>query len=89
MYSDYTPLRSIAIALGNRGDERAAGFLRELSGSKCREVAEAGLVRLGVVALDGTKIGADASADANRTLDELTAETANPPSRRPTTSSPR
>lgn len=34
--------------------------------------AEAGLVRLGVVALDGTKIGSDASADANRTLEELT-----------------
>lgn len=41
VYSDYTPLRSIAIALGNRGDDRAAGFLRELSRSKCREVAEA------------------------------------------------
>lgn len=37
-----------------------------------RLCAEAGLVRLGVVALDGTKIGSNASADANRNLKELT-----------------
>lgn len=36
-----------------------------------RLCAEAGLVRLGAVALDGTKIGANASADANRTLEAL------------------
>ena len=37
-----------------------------------RLCAEAGLVRLGVVALDGTKMGTDASVDANRTLEDLT-----------------
>jgi len=36
-----------------------------------RLCAEAGLVRLGVVALDGTKVGANASLDANRTLAAL------------------
>jgi transposase len=36
-----------------------------------RLCAEAGLVRLGAVALDGTKIGADARADGNRTLAQL------------------
>jgi hypothetical protein len=36
-----------------------------------RLCAEAGVVRLGVIALDGTKIGANASADANRTLEAL------------------
>jgi transposase len=36
-----------------------------------RLCAEAGLVRLGVIALDGTKMGADASLDANRTLQAL------------------
>jgi transposase len=36
-----------------------------------RLCAEAGLVRLGVIALDGTKIGANASLDANRTLEVL------------------
>jgi len=37
-----------------------------------RLCAEAGLVRLGAVALDGSKIGADARTDGNRTLAELT-----------------
>ena len=36
-----------------------------------RLCAEAGLVRLGAVALDGTKIGADARADGNKTLAQL------------------
>ena len=36
-----------------------------------RLCAEAGLVRLGVVALDGTKMGASASLDANRTMEAL------------------
>lgn len=36
-----------------------------------RLCAEAGLVKQGAVALDGTKIGANASADANRTLEAL------------------
>jgi transposase len=36
-----------------------------------RLCAEAGLVRLGVIALDGTKMGADASLDANRTMEAL------------------
>jgi hypothetical protein len=36
-----------------------------------RLCAEAGLVRLGTVALDGTKIGADGRADRNKTLAQL------------------
>ena len=36
-----------------------------------RLCAEAGLVRLGVIALDGTKMGANASGDANRTMEAL------------------
>lgn len=48
-------------------DALAAVFIDSL-----RLCAEAGLVRLGVVALDGTKIGSNASADANRNLEELT-----------------
>jgi transposase len=36
--------------------------------------AEAGLVQLGVVALDGTKISANASLDANRTFETLARE---------------
>lgn len=39
-----------------------------------RLCAEAGLVHLGAVALDGTRIGADAAFDSNRTLEELDAE---------------
>src|SRR6266508_2606964 len=38
--------------------------------------AAAGLVRLGVVALDGTKVAANAAERANRTLDKLEAEVA-------------
>jgi transposase len=47
-------------------DALAAVFVDSL-----RLCAEAGLVRLGAVALDGTKIGADARADGNRTLAQL------------------
>jgi transposase len=36
-----------------------------------RLCAEAGLVRLGMIALDGTKMGANASLDANRTMEAL------------------
>lgn len=52
--------------------QRHADALAGVFVDSLRLCAEAGLVRLGVVALDGTKIGADASADANRTLGELT-----------------
>jgi epoxyqueuosine reductase len=41
MYSDYTLLRSIVIALGNWGDERSVPFLRTLADSRYPEVAEA------------------------------------------------
>lgn len=51
---------------------RHADALAELFIDSLRLCAEAGLVRLGVVALDGTKIGSDASTDANRTLEDLT-----------------
>jgi hypothetical protein len=36
-----------------------------------RLCAEAGLVRLGVIAMDGTKMGANAAIDANRTMEML------------------
>ena len=50
-----------------RHDKALAGlFVQSL-----RLCAEAGLVRLGVVALDGTKMGANASLDANHTLQAL------------------
>lgn len=39
--------------------------------SSLRLCAEAGLVKLGAVALNGTKVGANASPDANRTLAAL------------------
>ncbi len=39
-----------------------------------RLCSAAGLVRLGSVAIDGTKIGADAALDANRTREAITAE---------------
>ena len=39
-----------------------------------RLCAAAGLVRLGLVALDGTKVAANAADKANRTLDKLQAE---------------
>jgi transposase len=51
---------------------RHADALAEVFIDSLRLCAEVGLVRLGVVALDGTKIGSDASVDANRTLVELT-----------------
>ncbi len=51
---------------------RHAGALAEVFIDSLRLCAEAGLVRLGVVALDGTKMGTDAATDANRTLEELT-----------------
>jgi len=51
---------------------RHADALAEVFIDSLRLCAEVGLVRLGVVALDGTKIGSDAATDANRTLAELT-----------------
>ena len=49
-------------------DALAAVFVQSL-----RLCAEAGLVRLGAVALDGSKVGADARPDGNRTLAQLDA----------------
>lgn len=56
--------------------QRHAEALAEVLVDSLRLCAEAGLLRLGAVALDGTRIGANASFDANRTLDELDAEVA-------------
>ena len=50
---------------------RHAQALAGLFVASLRLCAEAGLVKLGVIALDGTKIGANASLDANRTLEML------------------
>lgn len=41
-----------------------------------RLCAEAGMVRLALLAIDGTKVGADASWSANRTVEQLDAELA-------------
>lgn len=63
----------VTIARFRRRHELA---LAEVLADSLRLCAQAGLVRLGAVALDGTRIGADASFDANRALDELDAEVA-------------
>jgi hypothetical protein len=56
----------------SRHQQALAGFLVE----SLRLCAAAGLVRLGLVALDGTKVAANAADKANRTLDKLEAEVA-------------
>jgi hypothetical protein len=53
-----------------RHEQALAGFLVQ----SLRLCAAAGMVKLGVVALDGTKLAANASDKANRTLDRLDAE---------------
>jgi transposase len=55
-----------------RHERALAGFLVE----SLRLCAAAGLVRLGVVALDGTKLGANAATTASHTLDKLEREVA-------------
>jgi transposase len=55
-----------------RHEQALAGFLV----ASLRLCAEAGLVRLGVVALDGTKVAGNAAAKANRTLAKLEEEVA-------------
>jgi transposase len=53
---------------------RHQAALAELLVASLRLCAAAGLVRLGLVALDGTKVAANAADKANRTLDKLQAE---------------
>ena len=53
---------------------RHEAALAELLVASLRLCAAAGLVRLGLVALDGTKVAANAADKANRTLDKLQAE---------------
>src|SRR5215218_4454692 len=48
--------------------------LSELFGQVLRLCADAGLMRVGVVAVDGTKLAAMASERANRTYEEIAAE---------------
>jgi transposase len=55
-----------------RADHEAA--LGELFGEVLRICAAAGLGALGIVALDGTRLSADAARDANRTAAQLDAE---------------
>jgi transposase len=55
-----------------RHQQALAGFLVQ----SLKLCAAAGLVRLGVIALDGTKVAANAASRANRTLDTLEAEVA-------------
>jgi transposase len=55
-----------------RHEQALAGFLVQ----SLKLCAAAGLVRLGVVALDGTKVAANAADRANRTLAKLEAEVA-------------
>ena len=50
---------------------RHAGRMREVFLAVLRLCHEAGLVRLGLVALDGTKVGANAALDANRTASSI------------------
>jgi transposase len=53
-----------------RHEQALAGFLV----TSLRLCAAAGMVRVGTVALDGTKLAANAADKANRTLDKLEAE---------------
>jgi transposase len=53
---------------------RHADALAGVLVASLRLCADAGLVRLGAVALDGTKMGANASLEANRTLEALDRE---------------
>src|SRR5919204_2055638 len=55
-----------------RHQQALAGFLV----ASLRLCAAAGLVRVGVIALDGTKVAANAADKANRTLDKLETEVA-------------
>jgi transposase len=55
-----------------RHEQALAGFLVE----SLRLCAAAGLVRVGIVALDGTKLAANAAERANRTIDKLRDEVA-------------
>jgi transposase len=55
-----------------RHEQALAGFLVE----SLKLCAAAGMVRVGTVALDGTKLAGNASDKANRTLDKLQAEVA-------------
>jgi len=51
--------------------QRHIARMREVFLAVLRLCHEAGLVRLGLVALDGTKVGADAALDANRTASRI------------------
>jgi transposase len=72
------------IAAGHRADHativrfraRHEGALQTLFTEILRLCAEAGMVRLALLAIDGTKVDADASWSANRTLEQLEAELA-------------
>jgi transposase len=70
------------IAAGRRPDHatiarfraRHEAALQSLFTEVLRLCAQAGLVRLALLAVDGTKVGANASWSANRTLEQLEAE---------------
>ncbi len=51
--------------------QRHVGCMREVFLAVLRLCHETGVVRLGLVALDGTKVGADAALDANRTASRI------------------
>ena len=56
--------------------QRHAGRMREVFLAVLRLCHEAGLVRLGLVALDGTKVAASAALDANRTASRIAEQVA-------------
>ena len=56
--------------------QRHAARMREMFLAVLRLCHEAGLVRLGLVALDGTKVGANATLDANRTASRIAEQVA-------------
>jgi transposase len=58
----------------NRFRSRFAGALSGLFGEVLAVCAQAGMVRVGVVAIDSTKLAADASLGANRSYEGLRAE---------------
>lgn len=66
----YRPDHATVARFRARHEAALQGLFTEI----LRLCAEAGLVRLALLAVDGTKVGANASWSANRTLDQLEAE---------------
>src|SRR5918998_6844023 len=69
-YNLIRPDRDTIARFRQRHTEALKGLFTDI----LRLCQEAGLVKVGVVALDGTKMAADAALDANRTYESIRAE---------------